>query len=224
MITEDLALKNIIMEHDFSYFVTVQPKRVIGLNLAKTLFHGVLRSINEKKKSKWIFIYQHGNKTGFENNHIHFLIDDKFYVPKNSASQAEKILDWEVRKYLSQLSLKLYGHLHDANIEKRFKDASNWHENHRQSWKLFVQSNLENFSVETKKIDNTNKIKLASYCAKQNEIDSVPSSAGWLTSNANGLQWKVSPALKHERARKDVLFEPRIAPKRFENHLAALTR
>ena len=61
MITEDLALKNIIMEHDFSYFVTVQPKRVIGLNLAKTLFHGVLRSINEKKKSKWIFIYQHGN-------------------------------------------------------------------------------------------------------------------------------------------------------------------
>ena len=52
MITEDLALKNIIMEHDFSYFVTIQPKRVIGLNLAKTLFHGVLRSINEKKKSK----------------------------------------------------------------------------------------------------------------------------------------------------------------------------
>ena len=224
MITEDLALKNIIMEHDFSYFVTVQPKRVIGLNLAKTLFHGVLRSINEKKKSKWIFIYQHGNKTGFENNHIHFLIDDKFYVPKNSKVHAKEILDCNVKVYLAQLALKLYGHLHDPIIERRFKDASNWHENHKQSWKKFVQSNLENFSVQTHEVDNSNKMKLASYCSKKNEIDSAPNSAGWLTSNANGLQWKVSPALKHDRARKDMLFEPRIAPKRFEHHLAALTR
>ena len=59
MITEDLALKNIIMEHDFSYFVTVQPKRVIGLNLAKMLesnFEDVRVKIIEKDNRKKILI------------------------------------------------------------------------------------------------------------------------------------------------------------------------